>query len=442
MTKIELKTIIPKLLETINFQTYLLDQNYTLVDNVSNDSVLVFFKQDILFEETLYLTTVNGRVEYFSSTYRDKGHLIEFVKNRIEIEGSYSWWNPKSNNLIEACKKLLFYINQNNARHLSNEIDAATDSDAFFDLQQRSFTYFYDAKALFFTDFLQDKGIDLKTLNHSQFKGKLFNTQGLFYKDANYDIINTAFALYNLNLREVGLTITNSIKEEEGEEQEIDFIVPGSDPQGFWLSNDARKDTRSKVKLTLVDSPFEALAHWQIYSQERLYLCFGQKNEKNFDLLYNMMQKYQANIYLASEVKLEHFIYELKFVLFLIGKHFPVSFNMEHSSYVELFVDDCKELKALTERFTRLNNKIINGVFTTLGEHSKRILEKDIIRASKTNNGILFKVPKNLQMLYETNKNLINSFPIKNGIAIEKSTQFSWLDLNTKYKQEKTKIKT
>jgi len=438
MTKIDLNTIIPNLLANVDFHHYLLTENYNVVENVSYDKAIVYHKEDILFEEMVYITSVDGQQNYYSSTFTDSGNLIDFVKNRIEIDGTYEEFNPKKNNLIEACKKLLLFLNNvdlNNADSFDLKSIKQTD---FLELQKKTYTYFYEALPISNFKYLKSKGITEDAILHPYFLGKIYNTTGLSYDDKSYDIINTSFPLYNETNKEIGLSIMNSITLEDEGEEDITLIVPGSDDKkGFWISNKVQSDMRSKPKLTLVDDPIEALSHFQIYDEERLYLSFFSKTEKAFDVIYSLIKKHNANFYLSSNVTLDNIIYDLRLILYVLGKDHSISFKIEHSNSIEITIKNSPHLKMFMERTERINNRIIKGVISALGNNSKYLLENDIIRASReSEDTFAFRIPKSLQMLYETTKNIVSTFPSNVGIITEKSTLFSWQELSVKHPKQ------
>lgn len=442
MTKIDLEQIIPSIIEKANFQHYLLSEGYSVIENVSNSNQKRFYKDSLNFKEIISLVNVNGTVKFFSSTLGDEGDIIVFVKNRIEIDGTYNEFTLKKNNIIEACKKLLKYLNQLEKKPKKEKLEPI-DIVSYKELQKTTFTGFYEAKSIYNTTFLESKGIQKKTISSELFRDKIFNTEGLFYGDKSYDIINTAFALYDLNNKEKGLVNYNSITSKKDwlikDNQDIIEAVSGSDlKSSFWISNDIdRAHKTTKNKLTLVDSPIEALAHYQIYKEDRIYFSFFHKSEKSYDIINNLVQEKEANIYLASNLTLENLVFELRLILAILNKEHPIEFLAETGTTVDFVITPNEHLKIFTERIQRLNNKLINEVISTLGKTSSRLLDDEIIKASMNKDKkILIKIPKSLQVLYQISKIMLDTFKTNVGIVTEKSKVFSWNTLSVKTKNE------
>lgn len=440
MTKVDLKLIIPNILNSVNFDKYLLSQGYSLIENTSDSTKRSYYKDNINFNEIVYLFNVNDQTQYYSANLSDSGNIIDFVKNRIEIDGTYVKFNPKKNNIIESCKKLLQFLNNTN-ENTEKEFLNTVDTHEFLAFQKKSFTHFHNAETIYNIDFLKNKGIHKNTINKPFFKNNIYNTVGIYHNNETYDVINTAFPLYNTNLKQVGLVNYNVLEFENSQQEDIIDFVNGSDiNRGFWLS-DIMSSNHEKVKITLVEDPIEALSHYQLYKENRTYLSFFNKSEKTLDIIYKLVSENQAYLYLSSDVSLDSMIFELRVIIYITSKTFPINFVIENNSTIEFTVQTTKDLKMFTDRIKRLNNKIISGVIKSLGSKSASYLANEIIKASKINdNTILVKIPKTLQILYEISKIIVNTYVTKTPLITEKSTGFSWSSLNTKSKENQTDV--
>lgn len=433
MTKIDLKTIIPIILQNIDFNSYLIGEGYIYVASRSTDKLSVYEKDDV-FKEIIFITKPGDIEEFYSSTFKDSGNIIAFVKNRIEIDGTYDSFNPKKNNLIEACKKLIFF-KSNKSVPFNRYLDSINKSD-FIKFQNKTFTYYYDATPIIHTNFLNDHGIIDSTINSPFFKNRIYNTSGLYYNDKNYDVQNTVFPIYDLKNKETGLVLMNTIIDSANNDisENITHIVPTSDDKkGFWSSNNFKTTQRSKTRITLVDSPIEALSHYQIYEHERLYIAFFTKSEKAIEVIYKLATDNFANVHFAKNINVENLIYELRIILYFLSKKYDLGFERENENNIQIRINSDKHAKTFMQRIQRINHRIVSGVIKTLGDSSKPMLENDIIRASKDGKHILFNIPRNMQMLYEITKNLVATYQIDTGLIVEKSTNFTWNELNKKH---------
>jgi len=437
MTKIDLETIIPNILENVDFHNYLINEGYSIIKNTSNKIQQSYFKETISFNEIIYISLVDGKEKYFSASFGDSGNLITFVKNRIELDGTYDTFNPKKNNIIEACKKLLLYLNDSSIKNEKSKL-TNIDPNSFKEFQKKTFTHFYEAEAIYYTNFLNKKGVSNDTIYDLSFVNKIFNTVGLYHKDKSYEVVNTAFPLYNINLKEVGLVNYNTISVRDNQEEDIILPVASSDlKKGFWISNVNKDHGTVKTRLTVVDTPIEALSHFEIFNNDRVYLSFFEKNEKAFEIILRLIENHNANLFLSSSVNIENIIFEFRLIIFILSKTHPVNFLIENNNHINLEIKTCPELKLFTERIQKFNNKLINGVLSSLGRKATTYLENEIIKGSKIGSDTLvFKIPKTLQVLYGVSKLLTSTFEIKTGLITEKSNKFNWekLALNNKNK--------
>lgn len=435
MTSIDLKTIIPNILEHVSFHNYLINEHYNVVEHASGTLRKAYYKETLHFKDIIYLSLVEGKDTFYSLSFGDTGDIITFVKNRIEIDGTYNEFNPKKNNIIEACKKLLLYLNDHSESQEKIQL-TTIESSSFKAFQKQTFTQFYNVEEIYNTEYLNKKGISNETIHSIYFANKIFNTIGLYYNGTSHDVINTTFPIYDLKDNEVGLINMNTIAL-AGVEEDITVPVTSSNiKKGFWISNKIKEHKSIKTKLTLVDNPIEALSHCQAFDNQRLYISFFEKSEKVFDVIYNLIQNHSANLFLASNVSLNNLIFELRLLIHIIGKEHDIEFNIETPTTVNIRLKNSKHIKLFTERIQRINNRIIKDVLSSLGDTSRHLVHQDIIKASKTEHQTLtFKIPKNLQMLYEISKIIVSTFECQVGIVTEKSTQFSWQNLS-----EDTKI--
>lgn len=438
MTSISLDTLIPKILSSVSFHSYLLYEDYNIIENTSDNTQTAYHKTTNYFDDIVYLKSIKDREVYYSPSFEDSGDIIEFVTNRIELDESYESFEPNKNNVIEACKKLLIYLDANSQSQRKLKLDNI-DSVLFEKFKKTTFTKLYKAKPIFNFDFLNKKGISQSTTQDDIFEGKIYSTEGLFFRDESLEVINTSFPLFNLNHIEVGLINMNSVVYDDIEEEIITEAKSSDIEKGFWISNNIKNHINKKTRLTLVDSPIEALAHYQVSAETRTYLSFHKRSEKTFDVIYNLIKKYNANLHLSSSISIENMIFELRLLIYFLQKKYPISFVMETNSFIDISIKHDKniapELKDFVERITRYNKKMINSVLQNLGNPSKRYLNNKIIKGftiPETQNSV-FKAPKTLQGIHELTKIIVKTFPSKIGIVSEKPQYINWVNMNMKH---------
>ncbi len=79
---INLNEIIPKIIENVSFVQYLEKNGYK--KKKSNLDQYYCYKKDYDYiEDTIFLSKIENQEAYFSLSFKDKGNIIDFVKNRI-----------------------------------------------------------------------------------------------------------------------------------------------------------------------------------------------------------------------------------------------------------------------------------------------------------------------------------------------------------------------
>jgi hypothetical protein len=432
--------IIPQILENISFKEYLLNTGYKSLPNKNIKGFECFTKKNnIINDDVIFLGFYNNREIFYSLLFNDIGSILDFVKNRIELENEYETFEPNKDHLIEACRKLIIYINEHG--ETKSELNFKTLQEDFYNLQKESFTKHHNAELIYDYSFLQEFELSESIIDHPVFRGKIYNTTGLLYNDKKMNVINTAFPLYTSNNKECGLYLENIINSPKKEE--ISFFAPNSMTSGLWISNNYQeketfitkdlktKTKKYKTKVTIVNSPKDALAHFSNLKENRMYLSLFEEDQRTYNHIREILTKENGVLYLASNISVLDFVREIKIMISFLEKN--VTFINENYDYIVLEIDKSQEhlFEKLFRQIKRNNSLKLEKIIETLGNSSKEHLSKDLIKASLAENGnVILTVPKNFKTLYHFEKILLNIFSYPFDIIIEKPMYLNWIKQN------------
>lgn len=430
-----LENIIPKILKNINFEEYLLENKYILLPKRNIKGFKCFSKKsEFLGDDIVFLGNHKGIEVYYSLLFNDTGNVLDFVKNRIEFENDYETFEPNKDHLIEACKKLVSYINERGESNL--KLNLNTSEEDLQDLKKNTFTKYYNLESLYDFKYLTSFSLSENIINHPIFKDRIFNSRGLIYNEKQLDIINTAFPLHNESGKECGLYFENYIEEDQKIVDTITFFAPGTIKTGLWISNNYLIDKKFKTKVTVVNNPKDALAHFSHLKENRFYISIFKKDETTYEHLKSILNRQRSTICLAGNVSIESFIDEIKIILEILDN--KIEFVKENYDHILIKID--KGENSFFEKIFKLirkNNALkVNQIIKTLGEESKEHLKNDLIFPSlDIQSNILVKIPKNFKTLYHFEQILIKTFPSQYDIKIEKPMYFNWTKQNIKFKK-------
>ncbi|MEM1003251.1 MAG: hypothetical protein AAGH46_11445, partial [Bacteroidota bacterium] len=90
MSYADLSKVIPQILKSVRFHDYLLFKNYKFLKDKTFKGLQCYKKDSDEFDDIIYVGHVGKEETYYSVHYNDKGNIIDFVKNRIEIETTWT----------------------------------------------------------------------------------------------------------------------------------------------------------------------------------------------------------------------------------------------------------------------------------------------------------------------------------------------------------------
>ena len=211
-----------------------------LKDEISGDKIIIVNPQSI------------SNQGYFNpQDLKDKGTLINFVKNRLGSIFPYLNGKSEAGNInavlynyqrLPMPKRDLFKIDANNLVSEYSEKEFHIP-DGLSELKDPTYLYF--------------RGIQSQTINNSFFKRKIFNVKSNDYN-------NIGFPYYNAFGDTVGFELRN---------KHFRHVIEGTDRSiGIWHSN--LPQTLESVILT--ESPIDALSYHQLKGKKNtLYVSFG-----------------------------------------------------------------------------------------------------------------------------------------------------------------------
>lgn len=431
---INLQEIIPTIIRNINFYNYLEKTGYIERKSNSKD-YYTFYKDYGYIEDTIILSNIENQEIYYSLSFKDKGNIIDFVKNRIELDKDYLTFSPEKDHLIETCRKLVQFIYDNGENE--TKIEKQNTPKEMYSLINKAFTTFYKAipsSEVTNHQYLKYFGIDNIILKNELFADRIFSTKGLILNDITYnDAINISFPLIDGNLKEIGFYYSN-ILEINNKKQEINLFVPGSNKNGLWSSNKPNVHKNNKVKITIVDKPIEALAHFSYLKEPRQYVSLFEIGESTFeDLKYLLTQTNYASIHLALGVSLDNFEKEYKLIIALLN--IDAKYILSNFNEVKIWISQKANANFLNliKRIKKLNTDNISSAITTLGNDAKEHMKNEMILVVEDEReNLIIQIPKNFKTLYQFQKILLKCFPSKYTIISEKPKYMNWVYQNQK----------
>jgi len=432
---LSLQDVIPKIIKNINFAQYLSDNGYQLLKDKKVKGFLCFSKKnELLGEDLVFLGNhKSGEEMYYSMLFNDQGNIIDFVKNRIEFDNDYETFAPTKDHMIETIRKLVAYINANGENERIT--DSGTTDQDIENLKQNTFTTYYNAEPIFDTKYLETYNIKKSIINHEIFKNTIYNTRGLIINEEQLDVINTVFPLLNESGKECGLYFENHVEKKKGSSVEgsIDFFAPGTIETGIWFSNNLPTYKTSNSKVTIVNNPKDALAHFSYLRENRYYLAVFKKDETTYSHIKSVLNRQRSHLYLAGNVSIQNFVEEIKIIINILPNN--IEFVKEH--YDHILVNFDKEEQPYFEKILKLMQKNnvskVEQVISTLGKDCKPHLKNDLFMPSNIEGSLLVKVPKNLKTMYYFQQILIKTFPSQYNIVIEKPMYLDWTKQNIKF---------
>ncbi len=436
----KLHDVIPKILASASFHDYLLHNQYELDPEREMSGLPCYILKDRKgkIDDVVYLAKGPRYVYFYSYEGHDSGSIVDFVRNRIERRSDEQPFNPYRDSLIEACQHLLEFMA---SQKFASDFDIKGTPDVLESLTERAYSlYFYLSEAPY-EPFFSHYGIQLGTVDSPPFKGRIFSNKGLKIDDLNLpNTTNTIFPLYNYKMEEQGLWYFNILQSIGQEREEINFSGMFSDDDSFWMSNKI-SGSQKVVRMTLVDTPLEALSHYQYHKGKnedvgyRRYISFKNINDESLFQFGKLLEQNPFRLILSSSATLEGLSNELRMVSYVVSRSYNVQLLHMGKETIQLLLDLDLQKESEKERFVALKKKVdffnkyyVVSTAKALGPSSKVFLSKNLINLNMNENeGLILQFPNNVKTLYHVIRYLIIVFPVSMKVDIEKPLHKSWV---------------
>jgi hypothetical protein len=378
-------------------------------------------------DQVIIYKAPSGDYLYFNrADDRDKGSVIDFLKNRIEnprIEGIVA--SPGKNvwaSVIENAKRFLNLPPEvrNVSPQLQQRIEPVQRGEGYIPEFLRKTTPLMD------TRYLSNRGISPETLASPLFAGRILNHvhEGTNPKTGQpYKFINTAFPqLYKDNI--VGLEIkANGFKG-----QAADSLNSAA----LWLSNTTTKTNT----LVVAESAIDALSYQQLKQPTNaLYASTsGQLTDNKVAEIKRLIENTNLKtVKLAMDNNLEGHLFDTRLITGLARPNTPMGIERTQPSMITVSVHSIQDepVGKMHQASKAYNQRVVDDYRKVAGPEAaiSPTLDSELIKVARIDtNRYLFHVPKRMETLAFFNQSLINTFPMMAKLELDKSRANDWND--------------
>ncbi|MDF7815117.1 hypothetical protein [Hymenobacter sp. YC55] len=397
------------------------------------------YRGKVNLDQVIIYKAPSGDYLYFNrADDRDKGNVIDFIKYRIE--------NPRIPGITASPGKSIWASVLDNARRfLAVPAQQRTVSPALqqaMEPVQRGDQYLPDfllkTTPLHDTGYLNSRGISDEVLNEPCFKGRIFNHlhEGKRKDGHAYKVLHTAFPqLYRDKI--VGLEIKT-----------IGFKGHAADSltsSALWLSHEgARTHT-----LVVSESALDSLSHFQLkrpnytlYASTSGHLTDNQVTE----LRRLVTDQNLKTVKLAFGNNVEGHLGDTKLITGLA--HPTAAMQIERITpgllTVSIHCTQDQYFKKLHEETRSYNQRLTDHYHQVAGPErvgvSATLQDEFIIANKEADNNYKFHIPRRLDTLAFFNQALIQSYPMRVKLEVDKSRANDWNDQLKEHLKGKTAI--
>jgi len=377
-------------------------------------------------DQVIIYKAPSGDYLYFNrADDRDKGSVIDFLKNRIEnprIEGIVA--SPGKNvwaSVIENAKRFLNLPPEvrNVSPQLQQRMEPVQRGEGYIPEFLRKTTPLTD------TRYLNSRGINSETLASPLFEGRILNHvhEGTTKDGQAYKFTNTAFPqLYKDGI--VGLEIkANGFKG-----QAADSLNSAA----LWLS---KPNTKTNT-LVVAESAIDALSYHQLKQPTNaLYASTsGQLTDNKVAELRRVIENNALKtVKLALDNNLEGHLFDTRLIAGLARPNTPMGIERTQPSMITVGVYSVQdEPVAKLHQATKVYNQRVLDDYRKLAGQEAAVsptLDSELIKVARIDtHRYQFHVPKRTETLAFFNQSLINTFPMVAKLELEKSRANDWND--------------
>ncbi|QIL78234.1 toprim domain-containing protein [Hymenobacter sp. HDW8] len=375
-------------------------------------------------DQVIIYKAPSGDYLYFNrADERDKGSVIDFLKNRLE--------NPRIAGIQASRGKSIWGSVLDNARRFLNlpepQRKTSPQLQQLIIPVQRGDQYVPDflrqTMPLTDTRHLNARGLSNETLSNGCFEGRILNQvhEGVSKTGQPYKFVNTAFPqVYNDKI--VGL----EIKAQGFQGQAADSL----NSSALWLSNSGPKTNTLLVTETAID----ALSHYQLkqptntmYASTSGPLTDNQVVEIR-RLITNQNLK---TVKPAFDHTVAGHVFDTKLITGLAHVLTPMHIERSLPGQLTVTINSDQEsyFRKLHEQTKNYNQQVTEGYFQLAGRHAPptHTLQSELILAGKeADNRYQFHIPKRVEALAFFNRALLQSYPMSVKMDLEKSRASDW----------------
>ena len=384
------------------------------------------YKGKPALDQVIIYKAPSGDYLYFNrADDRDKGSVIDFLKNRIEnprIEGIVA--TPGKNvwaSVIENAKRFLTLPPEvrNVSPQLQQRIEPVQRGEGYIPEFLR--------KTLPLTDtrYLNARGITAETLASPLFEGRILNHvhEGTTKAGQAYKFTNTAFPqLYKDGV--VGLEIkANGFKG-----QAADSLNSAA----LWLS---KTNTKTNT-LVVAESAIDALSYHQLKQPTNaLYASTsGQLTDNKVAEIKRVIENTNLKtVKLALDNNLEGHLFDTRLIAGLARPNTPMSIERTQPSMITVGVYSVQDepVSKMHQATKVYNQRVLDEYRKVAGQEPavSPTLDSELIKVARVDtHRYQFHVPKRMETLAFFNQALINNFPMVAKLEVEKSRANDWND--------------
>jgi hypothetical protein len=377
-------------------------------------------------DQVIIYKAPTGDYMYFNrADDRDKGTVIDFLKNRIE--------NPRIDGITATPGKNIWASVIDNARRFLNlpepQRRVSPQLQQSIAPVQRGDQYVPDflqkTTPLTDTRYLNSRGLTNETLTNSCFAGRLLNHvhEGVSKTGQPYKFVNTAFPqVYNDKI--VGL----EIKAQGFRGQAADSL----NSSALWLSN----ATPKTHTLLVMESAIDALSHYQLKQPNNAMYAStsGQLTDNKVTEIRRLITNQNLKtVKLGFDNDVDGHVYDTKVITGLA--HVSASMRIERilpgMLTVSISSDQEQYFSKLHQLTRNYNHEVADGYHKLAGQQptASNTLQSELISASKeADNSFKFHIPKRMEALEFFNRALIQSYPMSVKLDLDKSRANDWND--------------
>lgn len=377
-------------------------------------------------DQVIIYQAPSGEYLYFNrADDRDKGSVIDFLKNRLE--------NPRIAGIQASAGKTVWGSVIDNARRFLMMSAPARKSSP--QLQQAIIPvqrgdqyvpdFLLETTPLTDTRYLKARGLREETLGSASFQGRILNHvhEGTGKTGQPYKFVNTAFPqVYNDKI--VGLEI-----------KAHGLRGPAADSlssSALWVSNTTPKTNTLVVTASAID----ALSHYQLKQPNNTMYAStaGQLTDNKVTELRRLItNQHLRSVKLGFDNDVQGHVYDTKLITGLAHVLTPMHIERTLPGMITVSINSEQEQYfSKLHQQTRTYNQLVTDGYYLFADPKAPLthtLQSELILAAKeAANSFKFHIPKRVEALAFFNRALIQSYPMSVKLELDKPRALAWND--------------